>query len=753
MSLVHRLLHAVRPAGALGVAAVLTLQAGILPRATEGFVVAKTYASPTDIPGSLSCAGSGFCLQLTSSTFGSSPSVLRTVDGGARWRQVTPLPFAADAGYPLRIECVAVDHCFAGAGRELAETTNGGLRWSLHSGLPRNWTLGGNATCLSDGACVAVGAFGHRTRTAWLDPGARSFHVVATSLPHGFGAEAITCPTATRCVLTGEVRRDVGITYLATSVGTSLKWRPEAQRPDWVVTSIACPSTSRCVGIVEHERVLKFRRFRFVRVVGVYVARSTDGGTSWRFVARPDVSGSYNEVSCASVRVCATSAGTPYGGGPIFLGFVAPLTARDAVSTLVTTDDGAHWSSRTVAEVSNGYSSIESTSCFADGTCVADAAEPYIGGRTVSIAPSGTTTVLPTITSAVGGSDVTCTTGSTCYRIDVAESTTGYSSTLLVSGDDGATWKPVATPQGEEPVLLGGCQSASSCEVVAVHGVSLQSGLLGDYDYLTSRVDLLVTSDGGTTWSRYKAAGANAVPVSASCASATQCSVHVEVASSTARLPDELVSTQDDSSWTSTPVPSTEYYFFYGNVNQPLTSLSCGGTGTCLYSNDQLGGSSYLLRSTDGGASWVVADPPGPGGATIDEVTCTASGTCALLYTPQRGGATDLVETADGGLTWSSAVPVARTSDRVEVSGFTCASSAQCTAVLSAGRLASAVTTSDAGTTWTTVHWPASPRALFGSFAVQRLSCSTTTCLALTQRVTFTRGQGTQEFTQLLRLR
>jgi hypothetical protein len=752
MSLTRRLLHAVKPAGALGIAAVLALPALALPRSTEGFVVAKAYAAPSNIPGSVSCAGTSFCLQLTTSTYGASPSVLRTVDGGSSWRQVTSIPYPATAGYPLRIECVAVDRCFAGTGRELAETTNGGVTWTLHSGLPRAWSLGGNAICLSDGACVAVGAFGHKNRTVWLAPGARAFEVTAALLPGGFGPDAITCPTSTRCLLTGVVRRDVGITYLATSVGASMQWKPEVQRTGWVVSSIACPTTSRCAGIVEHERVMKFRRFHFVRVTGIFVGHSTDGGATWQFVARPRNPGYPALVTCASATVCSTSAGTPFGGGPIFIGVLQSLSARTGITTLVTTDGGARWSARTVAEVSEGYSGIESTSCFASGTCVADAAEPYTGGRTVSIAPSGATTVLPTITTAVGGSDVTCTTSSTCYRIDLFQSTAGFRSALLVSSDNGATWKSVATPAGEEPVLIGGCQSADSCEVVAVHGVTLQSGLLGDYDYAGSHVDLLVTSDGGTTWTQYTAAGANDVPTTASCSSSTQCSVLVEQESSTTRLPYKLVSTQNDSAWTSTPVPSQEYYYFFYEQYQSQSSLSCGGTGSCLYSNDQYG-DSYLFRSTDGGASWIVTNPPGPAGATTGQVACFSTGSCALLYTPQQGGATKMVETSDGGVTWSAAVTVGGTSIKVQVAGFSCDSSTQCTAVLSRGRTTSAVTTNDGGSSWSAVHWPATQRALFGSFSVQRLSCSSTTCLALTESESFTRGQGTRVADVILRMR
>ena len=409
--------------------------------------------------------------------------------------------------------------CSPARGAELAETTNGGLRWSLHSGLPRNWTLGGNATCLSDGACVAVGAFGHRTRTAWLDPGARSFHVVATSLPYGFGAEAITCPTATRCVLTGEVRRDVGITYLATSVGTSLKWRPEAQRPDWVVTSIACPSTSRCVGIVEHERVLKFRRFRFVRVVGsTSRARPTAGpaGGLGRSAGRggPLQRGQLclGQGLCHLCRRDALRRVSSSASWRRSLRATRGLEARDD-------DDGAHWSSSP------------------DGGQVRrlDSSRPRLRGRDLRrrrrralhrradrlIAPSGGHRAAD---DHVGRRRVRrpATTASTSIGSRSPSRTTQAPRCSPVPATTARRRSPLATPQGEEPCLRGR-QSGLSCEVVAVHRVSARSRASRRLRLPHLRVDLLVDVRRGHDVEPLQGRGSERrAGLRALCASATQ---------------------------------------------------------------------------------------------------------------------------------------------------------------------------------------------------------------------------------------
>jgi photosystem II stability/assembly factor-like uncharacterized protein len=376
------------------------------------------------------------------------------------------------------------------------------------------------------------------------------------------------------------------------------------------------------------------------------------------------------------------------------------------------------------------------------GICVADASGSN-GGRTIAGPSNGVLSTVMTISKAFGDTSVVCTTGNTCYRVDLLQGTTGYASTLLVSADNGATWTVVALPPGDEPVDVGGCQGPDTCEVIAVHGVVLDNLEQGNYNYAAATIIDLTTTNGGASWNTSTVAGHNQAPEGASCSSSTQCSVVITPSNNLLDL--YLLSTQDGVTWSRTPVPGSGSPF--GLLGVQPANITCGQGGTCLFYSANFASLPTFLRSSDGGATWIVATPPG---TELLGISCLASATCFTAYAnpPPDTLSSDepvyLTETTNGGATWSPPGSVPTTASNV--TSVTCATTLDCTALYEVG----ATQTTDGGSSWTAVGWP--PEGSFTVSSPLEFSCSVTTCLAVESNLSLLLSPAFTPTTTLLRL-
>lgn len=313
------------------------------------------------------------------------------------------------------VSCPSAHRCVASAttasGSLLLTTSDGGARWTSARAPIALSTL----DCPSTTVCVG-GGLSDRVLTTTSGGRRWARHLVSSSLAE---VDAVSCPSPDDCYLSGIDVGNGGIdvsVYRSVDSGKvwSLVRTPSLIVPMDSTSGISCADRSHCV------------------VTGYGVVRTSDGGTTWqRFVTPRTV---LDEADCISDSRC------------LALSNVTSAVPENASGSLYATSDaGRRWTRRIaprhVADLA-GLSCSSATRCVAVG-----------GGYTPG--SSGTYTSWGVVeTSADGGRTwaeqretglsyllgVSCATGST-RCVAVGASSAGGA--LLVSGDHGASWRPV----------------------------------------------------------------------------------------------------------------------------------------------------------------------------------------------------------------------------------------------------------------------------------------------------------------------
>jgi hypothetical protein len=263
---------------------------------------------------------------------------------------------------------------------------------------------------------------------------------------------------------------------------------------------------------------------------------------------------------------------------------------------------------------------------------------------------------------------VSCATVRRCWAVGIAgpnpAPATG-ATVIAATTNGGTTWKAQTVSGGSTPQLSGvSCPTATECMAVGSNGASLPgSGVV------------ITTGDAGATWTAV-ASPANALAVlSVTCASPTDCTAVVSDGTSTwaAHSSDFGQSWQQEGN-----LPSTF---------QPENDLTCIAGGICLdagyvpTSNSH--GQGAVAVSADGGQTWALAAVPSGTGvlqstACPSTTICLAAGTTGTTVSDVVPAKGELLRSTDGGHTWvQSAAPV----PVEDVYGMACPSAQQCAMV------------------------------------------------------------------------
>jgi photosystem II stability/assembly factor-like uncharacterized protein len=237
---------------------------------------------------------------------------------------------------------------------------------------------------------------------------------------------------------------------------------------------------------------------------------------------------------------------------------------------------------------------------------------------------------------------ISCPTAGTCMAVGSTDITSAVVGAVLVTTDGGRTWTSVGPPSGSVDLSAVTCAAAGDCLVLASSGAGWWSAS---------------TSDGGQVWQR-----TGNLPTgfdgasSLACNGPTQCVTVGYVTKAQGQGTGAVAVTDDGGgTWAAGTVPAGTGLLH--GVACP-TLLSCIAVGTtATATTDITPASSQLLTSTDGGHTWTGLSAP----AGVDDaysIACPTTTTCITVGTrwtsakpPTPTGG--VVVSTDAGTSWT----------------------------------------------------------------------------------------------------
>jgi hypothetical protein len=279
---------------------------------------------------------------------------------------------------------------------------------------------------------------------------------------------AISCPTIKICWVAGAGPEDQPEVARSTNGGTTWKLATPADWANasfsWWPNSIDCVSATTCWLAGETANSTQ----------NPEVARTTDGGKSWTTFSNlpavpPNSNGDtylLNGISCPSASSCVAGGGINGGPGP--------------AAVISTTDGGATWSMSADPALA-GVQQVMGLSCMAaSGSSVCHAAgfAPQVGGP-VALTSSdggGTWTVTPPFDTTGWLSSISCADSQHCWAAGA-----GTAVALAGTTDGGSTWSTVTSDTAGEEGQVS-CATLTFC-VAATDGAlwttNTNGGLIG----------------------------------------------------------------------------------------------------------------------------------------------------------------------------------------------------------------------------------------------------------------------------------
>jgi len=319
--------------------------------------------------------------------------------------------------------------------------------------------------------------------------------------------------------------------------------------------------------------------------------------------------GSYNALSCSTATKCVE-----VGAGDKGL----------AVSS-VSTDGGQTW---TVAPPPTGTPTLDGVDCVDSSHCVG------VGrGAMVSSQDGGSTWSVSTIpvaeTTMIG---VSCTSTSSCVAAGVTADPSGPLQAALVrSTDGGSHWTQSSSPPSSLGVGAIACPTATLCIAVGA--------------------TVLVSHDGGASFAQVGVANGIQALRSISCSNATTCVAVGQNAAGgfNSQAAAEVIVTSDGGqTWSHGTAPA-------GSAS--IDQVTCPTTSTCLATGPSPDGTSsaLLYSSGDQGSTWKIEPSQVASVVQPSSLLCTSSSHCVAAGR-QADGSVVSAETSDRA-NWASQTP------------------------------------------------------------------------------------------------
>ena len=347
-------------------------------------------------------------------------------------------------------------------------------------------------------------------------------------------------------------------------------------------------------------------------------------------------------VVCATPENCV-AIGTPTYGPPL-----GPVAVRTA-------DGGASWASTSTL---SGIKHLYALACASARTCVVVGGNPQGNGERGAVLRTldggGTWSLAPALPRGVGRLvGISCPTKTFCMAVGVTTAITR--AIAVISNNAGRSWRTAAVPRGEEELNLVTCTTPRVC--IAEGEVEATTG-----DPSTgSRLSIITTINGGSTWKQRSIATSNAAPLGVpyftglTCATATHCLLVGDATPPDGSPSGMIASTTDrGASWTFQAVPPGTTF---------LNAVSCGSATQCVAAGGGIearGGSDRdMLTTGDAGQTWTSRMVP-TAAVGLDGVSCVSVTWCmavgfGLSATDPSAEPAAVLVSRDGGADWNTA--------------------------------------------------------------------------------------------------
>jgi hypothetical protein len=552
-----------------------------------------------------------------------------------------------------------------------------GTEWSLQSGVVPTGaslsTLEGVA-CSSSTVCTGVGHYVNSSgTTVTLAERWNGTEWTVQTTPNPSGAKssdlwAVSCPSATACVATGEYVNSSGTTVSLAEAWNGTEWSVQATpNPSGATAStlqsVSCSASTSCMAV------------GFDLNSGTWESFSERwNGTEWSLQSMPKPSGASTAIatggSCTSATAC-TAAGYYYSSST---GAYLPFAERW---------NGSEWSVQSVPNPSGAKNSyLRWVSCATSTSCAATGEYVNSSGTTVTLAErwNGTEWTIQSTANPSGAKEsglkwVSCSSATACTTVGSYVNNQGITTNLAEQGN-GTSWslQSTANPSGlaTNRLTAVSCSSSSACM-----GVGWEVNSAGSYVPLVERWS-------GTEWSLQS----GVVPTGASlstlegvaCSSSTVCTGvghYVNSSGTTVTLAERWNGTE----WTvqTTPNPS-------GAKSSDLWAVSCPSATACVATGEYVNssGTTVSLAEAWNGTEWSVQATPNPSGATastLQSVSCSASTSCMAVGFDLNSGTWESFSERWNGTEWSlQSMPKPSGASTAIATGGSCTSATACTA-------------------------------------------------------------------------